>query len=256
MKGIEEKILKYRDSIKEREISDAVNVYYYTKDCIIRDNIVDRYYPLIKKIIDKRNLMCDKDDLFQDCVLLLYRALDNYSPSNKTQFTNYIFNNINHYIEMCELNREDNISLSSIDIKANNDLEEDVIDRCNTYELLDSIYDLFMEYENKRHVEIFKYFYGLGRNRKNSSEIAKMYNISHQAVLLSVNKLLLFLYFKLHDKFNFYPSDKVIGNIDLYSSVIKYKDRARCLRFSTMDSYEYIQNNDDLSNSHLSYRKM
>ena len=52
MENLEEKLLRYRENIPYKEVQEAFKVFYETRDEKIRENLIMRYMPVTKRIIE------------------------------------------------------------------------------------------------------------------------------------------------------------------------------------------------------------
>ena len=91
MENLEGKLAKYRNEIPYRDAHDAFKVFYETRDAKIRENLIIRYMPIVKKVILNLGITdIEEEDLTQIAYEDLIKCIDSYNPYNKSHFQTYV----------------------------------------------------------------------------------------------------------------------------------------------------------------------
>ena len=128
MENLEGLTIKYRDNIPRKEVQEAFKVYYETKDEKIRENLIYRYMPVAKKTILSLEIKdIEEEDLVQLAYEKLINCIDAYNPYSNVYFINYLIARLNckDYYEY--ISNSQQISLSSLEIYSNENMEERLI---------------------------------------------------------------------------------------------------------------------------------
>ena len=211
MDNLQAKLIKYQKSISLREITDALKVYHETGDLKVRQNIIYRYMPLVKKQVLSFNIIgVESEDLEQMAYLALIRCVDKFNPYGKRSFTACIFSAISSINEKFNSFEETvNLSLTNLDIYSNDILEISIVDNISKEKMVNQIIQLLEEYPNQRSAKMFKLFYGINSTEMDFYDITDQERVSHQYFYDEVTKILLYLFLKLNSDYGYYPSKKI-----------------------------------------------
>ena len=258
MGNLEEKLERYSKNISLREVSDAFKVYYETRDLRIREQLIYRYMPIAKKIILSFGITsAEEEDLEQMSYERLICSIDRYNPYWSTPFSVYLHSKMN---QLCKFNNNEDeqeiISMSDVDIYSNDNLEDNIIEKEVTQEIIVKLKKLFEEYPNYRAKVIFKKIYGMDYEKTTTRQLAKRENISQTALLQKKNRILLYLFLNLPESYQYYPS-KIIENM-IESSKQSWllllsketKKKIENLNLNNMDHFIFYHSYDSLEDSH------
>ena len=256
-------VQKYRNGIPKAELTEAFKIYYDTKDLKIREQIIYRYMPLVKKMVLNFNITSiEEEDLVQMAYEILIKCVDKYNPYSKVHFYILLHQRISQINTMYNTNnKKENISLSNIDIYSNEDLESNIESKITTDELFDIIKDILDKYPNKNISDIFKKLYGIDSKIMTPVEINKELNISQQRISQVKNIILLHLFLKLSENYNYYPSkeiQKFLYDFSPYWTAQLPKETLVELKEISLYELDYLEFYDDcnsLENSHQLVKK-
>ena len=256
---MEDLVQKYRKCIPTAELTNAFKVYYNTKDQKIREQIIYRYMPMVKKMVSNFNIVThDEEDLFQTAYEILIECVDRYNPYCKTHFYIILRQGISKISRMYGTNREKNISLSDIEIYSNDDLEFSIENKLTNDNLLNMIREILDEYPNKTTTNIFRRLYGIDSKIMKPLEICEELNVTPQRVSQVRSIVLLHLFFKLNEDYKYYPSEEIIKFIKDISSywlsqlpkgtlnALKELDLSELNYLAIYDSCDSIENSHEL----------
>lgn len=252
---MDELVKKYRDGIPKEELTEAFKVYYDTKDSKIREQLIYRYMPIVKKVVLNYNITTiEKEDLVQMAYEILIRCIDRYNPYEQCQFSTYLYSTIRIINKRYNKKiQNESISLSNIEIYSNDDLESNVINKIFIKELYGIIEKMLDEYPNNITLNIFKKLYGINSKKLTPLEISQELNISKQQISQAKNTMLSYLFLEINSKYQYYPSknvEKVIYNPYLYK-ISKYaKDRFKELNIDELEYLIFYDDCNSIENSH------
>lgn len=257
MESLDIKIEKYRNNIKVRELTDARKTYFDTKDKKIRENLIFKYMPKIKKIIsNSENITIEKEDLEQIAYEVLINCIDNYNPYRKEDFSYYLDRRV--YLIIKKYSAESKrIDLLDVESNLSNDDTEDyIINKIFNEELINIIETIVENYPYKKHSEIFKKIHGINCEIIEKAELARKLNVTYQYIEEIDRKLLLHIYLNLPKEIRYYPSkklEKIITNpgpryLHRFSKKLKTKleqININEMEYITFDSSYITTNNDN-----------
>lgn len=207
MENLEEKLLRYRENIPYREVQEAFKVFYETRDEKIRENLIMRYMPIVKRIIENFEIKeIEEEDLVQMAYEDLIHYIDSYNPYERSVFSSVIRSYLNSKYSHRFSNNLENISLNNLEIYSNSSVEDEVIYQITEEELMNLINKLLNTCKGKSNVEVLKLLYGLDGKILSKGEIANLRNITLQRVSQCENYALKYLYRALENKYSFIPS--------------------------------------------------
>lgn len=218
MENLEEKLLRYRENIPYREVQEAFKVFYETRDEKIRENLIMRYMPVTKRIIEKLEIReIENEDLVQMAYEILIKCIDKYNPYNKTLFSIYLVTIIKHNFSDSTNVKEFDISLTNMEIYSNDDLEKKVI-----YDIIHN--QLFLEFVSllsQKNQEVLKLIF-VGYHW---IDIAKELNLSKQTIE-RIKKDLFKIMRKnrnIYDMYNIFysESDSIEDSHEVYTRSLK-----------------------------------
>ena len=161
MENIEIKIEKYRTNINEKSITDAFKVYYETQDRKIRENLIYKYIPKIKKKISDIKTNEDKEDIEQMVYEVLINCIDKYNPNKTEKFAGFLKRKIQIELEK-DSTKLERLSISDIETELFNEKRENYItNNTDKKQLINKIKTILKKYPYKEYLKIFKQIYGI-----------------------------------------------------------------------------------------------
>ena len=209
MENLEEKLLRYRENIPYKEVQEAFKVFYETRDEKIRENLIMRYMPVTKRIIERFEIReIEEEDLIQMAYEDLIHCIDIYNPYDKLLF--YVYFEYRLFTKYRYIKEVKPLQLSTLEVYSNENVEDQIIDSEYKKELILLIDKLLANYHYQKHVEVFKMLYGLNGNLiTKRKEVAKKFDISPEMVRQINNKILIYLYKELTKISPLLPSKKI-----------------------------------------------
>lgn len=259
MENLDEKLKRYRESIPYKEVQEAFKVFYETRDEKIRENLILRYMPALEnKALILETELVEREDILQDLYEILIKAIDRYNPNNKSLFSRYLNTCIERYIETIKSKKNPNVSLTNLEIIANDNVEEKIINKMYKEYIFGLINDYLNNSPSKRYSNIFKKIYGINCTDY-SENIAKLEGVKHQFISAIKVKILIEIYLMLVKEDKYYPSEFIYQlltnyNVGIVSSLSKAKkDTIYNLDFTTMEYFPFYYSCDSLEDSHDEY---
>ena len=213
MENLEGKLAKYRNEIPYRDAHDAFKVFYETRDAKIRENLIIRYMPIVKKVILNLGITdIEEEDLTQIAYEDLIKCIDSYNPYNKSHFQTYVTARISWKYYYQSTPRHKDISLTSLEIYSNEDLEEKIINDITKSEIMSILEEIIPKLSDKQR-KVLNDFMNI--DECNNGIIAEDLDLSAERVRQIKNTFLKRSYLRLC---NLYP------NISFYSSCDSIQD--------------------------------
>ena len=257
MDNLEEKVKRYRENIPHLEVQEAFKVFYETKDEKIRENLIMRYMPALEsKALSLETELVEKEDILQDLCEILIIAIDRYNPNNKSVFSNCLSARIERYVETMKRQKSTNVSLSSLEIIANENVEEKIIDKMYKEYILGLINDYLNNSSSKKYSNIFKKIYGINCTDYSVVSVAEEEGAKHQFISAIKVKILIEIYLILAKEDKYYPSEALYQfltnyNVGMVSKLSKSKrDIVYSLDFTTMEYFPFYYSCDSIEDSH------
>ena len=260
---MDELVKKYRDGIPKEELTEAFKVYYDTKDSKIREQLIYRYMPIVKKVVLNYNITTiEKEDLVQMAYEILIRCIDRYNQYEQCQFSTYLYSTIRIINKRYNKKiQNESISLSNIEIYSNDDLESNVINKIDNQQLLSAIKKILNEYPNKKSLKIFKMIFGIDCEILQPAQIVEKENISKQRISEIKYTILMNIFISLNSRYRYYPSElleKIITDTSA-NWVIRLPDQVLNqfseLIFNELDYLTIYESCDGIEDSHELIKK-
>jgi hypothetical protein len=242
--------------LTDRKITKAITRYIDTQDENLKNDIYLYYFEKIDNIISSIKLTeYYKEDFAQDAKEYVINMIDKLftleiQPSLNDTYTyaTYINFSLNRFIkkrlEMIEQELE-NISLNSVEVYSNSNLEDKVTNDVVIEEIINTINILKNTSKNKKSYERLQKRYGIGCNPRNASQIAREEGVARNSVIVSINRAIATLYATLNNKYEYAMLDKEA--IELYKpynskNIIEFQEK--------LEEYPFYNDYDSISDSH------
>ena len=242
--------------LTDRKITEAIKKCIDTQDENLKNDIYLYYFEKIDNIISSIKLTeYYKEDFAQDANEYVINMIDKLltlerQPSFNDTYTyaTYINFNLNRFIkkrlEMIEQELE-NISLSSIEVYSNSNLEDKATNDVVIEEIINTINILKNTTKNKKSYERLQKRYGIGCNPRNTSQIAKEEGVARNSAIISINRALATLYATINNKYEYAMLDK--ETIELYKP---YNSKSIINIQENLEEYPFYNDYDSISDSH------
>ncbi|MGM9849984.1 MAG: hypothetical protein ACI31V_03710 [Bacilli bacterium] len=209
MENIEIKIEKYRTNINEKSITDAFKVYYETQDRKIRENLIYKYIPKIKKKISDIKTNEDKEDIEQMVYEVLINCIDKYNPNKTEKFSGFLKRKIQIELEK-DSTKLERLSISDIETELFNEKRENYItNNTDKKQLINKIKTILKKYPYKEYLKIFKQIYGIDSEKIEKAQLAESLNVTEQYIEVIEKYTLLYIFLNLPKELQKNPSEKI-----------------------------------------------
>lgn len=155
------------------------------------------YYEMVKSVIPVDSKFMSRDDIMDDKDISIYNAALNYDPTRNTKFSTHIGN---HARWKClnAINRSTKYSHIDIDSMKEDSsyVDEDMLERIEKKGMIDRIFEISRENEDKRVARIFELRYSVGQGNKTMSWKNVSKKLSEEGIILSIQGCI-----NIHDKF-------------------------------------------------------
>ena len=264
MENLDEKLKRYRESIPYKEVQEAFKVFYETRDEKIRENLILRYMMALEnKALILETELVEREDILQDLYEILINAIDRYNPNNKSLFSRYLNTCIERYIETIKSKKNPNVSLTNLEIIANENVEENIINKVYKEYIFALINSYLNNNSSKKYSNIFKRIYGINCTdyNENIANIVKLEGVKRQFISAIKVKILIEIYLMLVKEDKYYPSEFIYQlltnyNVGIVSSLSKAKkDTIYNLDFTTMEYFPFYYSCDSIEDSHRTLKR-
>lgn len=242
--------------LTDRKITKAITKCIDTQDENLKNDIYLYYFEKIDNIISSIKLTeYYKEDFAQDAKEYVINIIDKLfaleiQPSFNDTYTyaTYINFSLNRFIkkrlEIIEQELE-NISLNSVEVYSNSNLEDKVTNDVVIEEIINTINILKDTSKNKKSYERLQKRYGIGCNPRNASQIAKEEGVARNSVIVSINRAIATLYATINDKYEYAMLDK--DAIEIYKP---YNSKNMIESQEKLEEYPFYNDYDSISDSH------
>ena len=249
---------EYSNGIPYRNVSDAIETYYYTRDQRIRNQLFYRYMPRVKKQILRYDItFIEKEDLEQIACEYLLKCIDQYDPSFNYSFSIYLYNFIDRTVKELVKDHENqsSISLSDVDIYSNSNLEDRFLAEITSNEVLIEFKKYLENHSEEKATDIVKKIYGIDCEPVGIRDIAKEDGTTASNIHQIKNRFLLYFYFCLPKSHQYYPSkalEKIFVNYTSSAGDLSRKSKTiiNHLNLKKMASFMFYGDCDSLKDSH------
>lgn len=259
----EKGIIMTTNEISGKGISKIIDLYLKSRDEDIKNSIFLYYYSKIDEKVDELDLSKeDKEDLSQDIKEYITRKIIGLL-NNEIKITNaspymysvYIFNYITKRLvkKVKDLNeRVECVSLNTIDVYSNSDLENKIINKVITEDMLDRLFSECESENIKNNYEKVKKYFGINCVPRSTGKIAKEYKTSRTATEFAIKRVLLTMY-AISIKENKYKREQKIDQFNCrphYPYKLKDIYNIKTIK-EDMEYFPFYYDCDELSDTHI-----